>query len=84
MLQATLGGQPPERAVFDEVVRDGVRDVVAQQVEAGLDVVNDGEMSKFSFANYNIERLEGFTVMELAAAEGRAHAMGREAEDYPE
>jgi 5-methyltetrahydropteroyltriglutamate--homocysteine methyltransferase len=84
MLQATLDGQPPERAVFDEVVRDGVGDVVAQQVEAGLDVVNDGEMSKFSFANYNIERLEGFTVMELAAGEGRAHTMGREAEDYPE
>jgi 5-methyltetrahydropteroyltriglutamate--homocysteine methyltransferase len=84
MLQAALGGQTPERGAFHEAVRDGVRDVIAQQVEAGLDVVNDGEMSKFSFANYNIERLEGFTITELPAAAGRAHTMGREAEEYPE
>jgi methionine synthase II (cobalamin-independent) len=34
--------------------------VVAKQVEAGIDVVNDGEMSKPSYATYIKDRLDGF------------------------
>ena len=35
-------------------------DVVRRQVEVGLDVVTDGEMSKPSFITYVTERLSGF------------------------
>lgn len=84
MLRQAAGGEPPDRAVFDAAVKDGVSDIVKQQVDVGLDVVNDGEMSKFSFANYNLERLSGFTVMELPSASARNHTMGVEADDYPE
>jgi 5-methyltetrahydropteroyltriglutamate--homocysteine methyltransferase len=41
-------------------IAQAVADVVGQQVRAGLDVVNDGEMSKPSYATYIQERLSGF------------------------
>jgi 5-methyltetrahydropteroyltriglutamate--homocysteine methyltransferase len=37
-----------------------VRDVVRRQVEAGVDVVSDGEMSKISYATYIKDRITGF------------------------
>ena len=41
-------------------VRESVKEVVAHQHEAGVDVVSDGEMSKPSYATYVTERLTGF------------------------
>jgi 5-methyltetrahydropteroyltriglutamate--homocysteine methyltransferase len=37
-----------------------VRSVVASQVDAGVDVVNDGEASKVGYSTYVTERLTGF------------------------
>jgi 5-methyltetrahydropteroyltriglutamate--homocysteine methyltransferase len=45
---------------FDERVRRAVRDIVAEQVEAGIDLVDDGEQGKVGYANYVKERLTGF------------------------
>jgi 5-methyltetrahydropteroyltriglutamate--homocysteine methyltransferase len=42
------------------VIAAAVRDVVARQVAAGLDVISDGEMSKISYATYIKDRLTGF------------------------
>src|SRR5687767_7338671 len=41
-------------------ITDAVRDVVRRQVDVGIDVVSDGEMSKISYATYIAERLSGF------------------------
>ncbi|GLZ50202.1 methionine synthase [Actinomycetospora sp. NBRC 106375] len=41
-------------------VRRSVTDVVGRQTEAGVDVLNDGEMSKESYSTYVRERLSGF------------------------
>ena len=86
MLQSAAEGRPVEQLAFNQAVHEGVHDIVKQQVGAGLDVVNDGEMSKFSFASYHIERLEGFTIMELPAESLPAgvHPIAGEAADYPE
>jgi len=46
--------------VDPEVVRAAVNETVARQVEAGIDVVNDGEMSKPSYSTYVVDRLTGF------------------------
>ena len=46
--------------VFQSGVRGAVRDVVARQVQAGIDVVGDGEQGKASFLTYVSERLGGF------------------------
>jgi hypothetical protein len=41
-------------------IRAAVAEVVKKQVEAGIDLVNDGEMSKPSYATYVKDRLTGF------------------------
>ena len=41
-------------------IRTAVAEVVKKQVEAGVDLVNDGEMSKPSYATYVKDRLTGF------------------------
>ena len=38
----------------------GVDEVLAHQLEVGLDVVNDGEVGKESYATYVVDRLSGF------------------------
>jgi len=42
------------------VITDAVAEVVRRQVEIGLDVVSDGEMSKISYATYVARRFAGF------------------------
>jgi len=49
-----------DAADFDETIAAGVKEAVARQVEAGIDVVSDGEMSKISYATYIKERISGF------------------------
>jgi 5-methyltetrahydropteroyltriglutamate--homocysteine methyltransferase len=41
-------------------IRDAVARIVAKQKEAGIDIINDGEMSKPSYATYVKDRLSGF------------------------
>jgi 5-methyltetrahydropteroyltriglutamate--homocysteine methyltransferase len=60
LVRAKDRGEPYDRDAFDAEVRQAVLDVVARQVEIGLDTVNDGEMSKISYSTYLKDRLEGF------------------------
>ena len=53
------GGATAERRYGDALAR-ATEDVVRRQTEAGVDVVNDGEYGKSSWANYVLERLTGF------------------------
>ena len=43
-------------------LREAVTNVVRRQVEIGLDVVNDGEFGKSSWAAYILERISGFEI----------------------
>ena len=49
-------------ATHDTLLRDSVADVVRQQLAVGLDVVNDGEFGKSSWAAYVLERVTGFEI----------------------
>jgi len=51
-------GKDPENA--DAIIRSAVDEVVARQVETGVDIVSDGEMSKISYATYIKDRISGF------------------------
>src|SRR3974377_2396603 len=53
-------GAPVDNAGLAERVRLAVAEVVRRQVDAGIDIVNDGEMSKPSYATYIKDRLDGF------------------------
>ncbi|OFZ99511.1 MAG: enterotoxin [Betaproteobacteria bacterium RIFCSPLOWO2_02_FULL_62_17] len=49
-----------EAATLARRVTEAVAEVAAKQVQAGIDYVNDGEMSKPSYATYIKDRLAGF------------------------
>jgi 5-methyltetrahydropteroyltriglutamate--homocysteine methyltransferase len=53
-------GEWIDEAAFASRLAEAVHEVVRQQVEAGIDIVSDGEFSKPSFASYVAMRLEGF------------------------
>ncbi len=60
MMHAKEEGVPVERAALAARVRQAVAEVVRKQADAGIDIVNDGEMSKPSYATYVKDRLAGF------------------------
>jgi 5-methyltetrahydropteroyltriglutamate--homocysteine methyltransferase len=53
-------GVPVEPQALAAQIRGAVADVVKKQRDAGIDLVNDGEMSKPSYATYVKDRLAGF------------------------
>ncbi len=53
-------GVPVDAAALKSRIRSAVAAIVEKQVEAGIDIVNDGEMSKPSYATYVKDRLHGF------------------------
>jgi 5-methyltetrahydropteroyltriglutamate--homocysteine methyltransferase len=53
-------GVPVDPAALGQRIAGAVADIVAKQAEAGIDIVNDGEMSKPSYATYIKDRLDGF------------------------
>jgi 5-methyltetrahydropteroyltriglutamate--homocysteine methyltransferase len=61
-------GEPVDYDVYTQVMRDAVGDVVRKQLESGVDVVSDGEMSKIGYATYIRHRLSGFEVGDVPRA----------------
>jgi len=70
-----------DRAVRAARVRHAVAEIVRTQVELGLDIVDDGEMSKPSFVTYVQERLAGFAPSRAPA--GLPWAGSREVLAFP-
>jgi 5-methyltetrahydropteroyltriglutamate--homocysteine methyltransferase len=81
-----LAQSAPESAAsqqrYEEYLRDSVAEVVRMQAKVGIDIVNDGEFGKSSWANYILERISGF--------EHRPHQLrpvywlGRDRDRFPE
>ena len=62
---------------FNQVVKKNVDEVVKRQLQVGIDVISDGEMSKISYATYVKDRIKGFS----GESERRAPA---DLDDFPE
>jgi 5-methyltetrahydropteroyltriglutamate--homocysteine methyltransferase len=60
VMKARAAGAAADAKAFESSLKEHVAQIVRMQVEAGIDVVNDGECSKVSFNNYVAERLAGF------------------------
>ena len=60
IMWAVGDGIPVDAAALESRVESAVAEVVGRQVAAGVSVVNDGEMSKPSYATYVKDRLNGF------------------------
>ncbi len=64
LLFAKERGEAYETSEFESSTQQAVDDIVKGQVEAGIDIVCDGEQGKSSFLTYIAERLEGFSPRE--------------------
>jgi 5-methyltetrahydropteroyltriglutamate--homocysteine methyltransferase len=53
-------GEAVDAAQFGRVIGAAVGDAVKRQIESGIDLVSDGEMSKISYATYIKDRITGF------------------------
>jgi 5-methyltetrahydropteroyltriglutamate--homocysteine methyltransferase len=60
MMFAREEGVPVDTTALGVRIWAAVTEVVGKQVEAGIDIVNDGEFSKPSYATYVKDRLSGF------------------------
>ena len=59
-MEALDTGTTPDPTVFDARVRRAVAEIVRQQVDAGVDIINDGEQGKVGYSTYVRHRLTGF------------------------
>jgi 5-methyltetrahydropteroyltriglutamate--homocysteine methyltransferase len=60
-LRAKQASKPFDLQAYDHCLTRSVADVVRRQVEAGIDVISDGEFGKsISWSQYVLERLSGF------------------------
>ena len=50
-----------DQELFDNTVKKNVEEIVKRQLQVGIDVVSDGEMSKISYATYVKDRIKGFS-----------------------
>ena len=60
MMWAKGDGIPVDGAALSRRIATAVQEIVDRQVDAGVAIVNDGEMSKPSYATYVKDRLNGF------------------------
>lgn len=75
MIWAQVEGKDVDQAQLESRIDAAVREVVAKQREAGVDIVSDGEMSKTGFSTYVNERFSGF--------EGRSEFQADDVADFP-
>jgi len=70
-------GVSVERAQLARAMDRGVRHVVEKQIDAGIDIGNDGEQQRVGFQTYVAQRMSGF------AGESKRRR-GRDYEEFPE
>src|ERR1700684_300191 len=61
-------GEEVDREQYDRLLQEAVSDRVQHQVDAGVDYVSDGEMSKIGYATYIRHRLSGFEIGDVPRA----------------
>jgi len=59
MVMAKARGQPFDQAALDAWLGSAVKEAVQRQIACGLDIVNDGELSKPNFTDYVLTRIAG-------------------------
>ena len=58
---ARENGESYDQVAFDNCMSSACNETVRRQVEAGIDIVSDGETSKISYATYVKDRYTGFS-----------------------
>jgi 5-methyltetrahydropteroyltriglutamate--homocysteine methyltransferase len=64
-------GEQVDQAAYEETLRTSVADVVRRQVEAGIDIVSDGEFGKANWISYLYDRVTGIEQRAIPAGQTR-------------
>ena len=75
-------GEAYDEAAYEQVLAEAVADVVRRQVDAGIDVINDGEMGKPNWITYLYERVSGLEPRMIEG--GRRLPPSRDRKAFPE
>ena len=75
-------GEPVDTVALHARTAEAVKQLVKDQVEAGIDVVSDGEMSKMAYNIYAKHRLTGLGATDGTGVPGRKTP--RDIQDFPE
>jgi 5-methyltetrahydropteroyltriglutamate--homocysteine methyltransferase len=59
MVLAKARGEPCDEAALTARLRSALAEVVGRQIDCGLDIINDGELSKPNFTDYVSARISG-------------------------
>jgi 5-methyltetrahydropteroyltriglutamate--homocysteine methyltransferase len=84
LLAAKHAGQTYDADAYAQQVRTAVAEVVRKQIECGIDVVNDGELSKINFTSYARERLDGVMQRKREPGQPSFKIWGRDETEFPE
>lgn len=84
MLVARNEGKPFDAEALARRTREAVADVVEEQIECGIDIVNDGELGKSNFSRYTKERLGGFIERPAGADFKPTSIFGRDMLEFTE
>ena len=79
LLRQKEDGELRDPAALAACVKTAVAETVRRQIATGIDIVNDGEMSKPSYATYVKDRMSGFE-----GSERSAPIRGADMMDFPD
>jgi 5-methyltetrahydropteroyltriglutamate--homocysteine methyltransferase len=81
-LNAIGAGQDYDEAAYADCLRSSVSEIVKQQIEVGLDVIDDGEIGKVSWITYLYERVSGLELRNIEH-EGSMLPPSRDRQHFP-
>jgi 5-methyltetrahydropteroyltriglutamate--homocysteine methyltransferase len=84
MLLARNEGKEYDKDALAKRTREAVAEVVAKQIECGIDIVNDGELGKSNFSRYTRERLAGFIERPADPNFKPTSIFGRDLAEFPD
>jgi 5-methyltetrahydropteroyltriglutamate--homocysteine methyltransferase len=84
MIAARQMGEAYDEKALAARIKSAVAEVVRKQADAGIDIANDGEFSKSSWAAYFASRLSGVEVRAGQLSVPQHSIIGRDAREFPE
>ena len=82
-LAARARGEQVDEQAYASCLERAVRDVVSDQVQVGIDIVDDGEMGKASWITYLYERVSGLTPRALEMPGASMLPPSRDRQHFP-
>ncbi len=84
LLLAGSRGEAVDQTLLTQEIETAVNDTVKMQVECGVDIVNDGEMSKTAYTFYVLRALGGLELAKSGAGAGAESIDNKLFPDYAE